>query len=61
MRDGLQMGVDFEVLSKGQWNILTKYFSGKDPFTNEVKKPRPLVRSYEKLGLGIRTQIEYFF
>jgi len=27
MRDGLQMGTDFEVLSKDQWCLLAKYFS----------------------------------
>ena len=57
------MGTDFEVLSKDQWHMLTKYFSERKQGMEESEgiPPVPLVRSYELLGLGIRTQIEYFF
>ena len=27
MHEGLRMGIDFEVISKDQWCLLTKYFS----------------------------------
>lgn len=55
------MGEDFEVLSKGQWKLLVRYFSEKKSDQSDPAAPRPLVRSYERLGLGIRTQIEYFY
>lgn len=56
------MGEDFEVLSKGQWKLLVRYFGEKKSEQGVTSKvPRPLVRSYERLGLGIRTQIEYFY
>ena len=55
------MGEDFEVLSKGQWKLLVRYFGGKTSEQSESAAPRPLVRSHERLGLGIRTQIEYFY
>ena len=64
MRDGLQMGVDFEVISKDQWCLLAKYFGELVDANDEnggTVAPTPLIRSYELLGLGIRTQIEYFF
>ena len=51
------MGEDFEVLSKGQWKLLVRYFSDR----TEISGPRPLIRSHERIGLGIRTQIEYFY
>lgn len=55
------MGEDFEVLSKGQWKLLVRYFSEKKSDQSGSAAPRPLVRSYERLGLGIRAQIEYFY
>ena len=61
MKDGLFMGEDFEVLSKGQWKLLVRYFGEKRTEQGAATVPRPLVRSYERLGLGIRTQIEYFY
>ena len=51
------MGEDFEVLSKGQWKLLIRYFSDK----TDIFGPRSLIRSHERIGLGIRTQIEYFY
>ena len=62
MREGLLMVKDFEVISRDQWKLLVRYFSER-PDVNEEDvyvEPVPLVRSYELLGLGIRTQIEYF-
>lgn len=54
MRDGLSLGSDFEVVSKKMWQILTNCFA-------EVGiGAQPLVRSFERIGLGMRTQIEYF-
>ena len=64
MRENLAMGVDFEVISKDQWFLLTKYFSEQAEGTSnegQTIRPSPLIRSYELLGMGIRTQIEYFF
>ena len=65
MRENLQMGVDFEVISKDQWCLLVKFFSEQLENENgeegDVIRPTPLIRSYELLGMGIRTQIEYFF
>lgn len=52
------MGVDFEVITKDQWFLLTKYFSEQVEGTaNEglTIRPTPLIRSYELLGMGIRT------
>ena len=57
------MGSDFEVISKDQWCLLVKYFSERawaDEDAEVVLNPVALIRSYELLGLGIRTQIEYF-
>lgn len=51
------MGEDFEVLSKGQWKLLVRYFADK----TDILGPRSLIRSHERIGLGIRTQIEYFY
>lgn len=62
MKEGLQMGEDFEVLSKGQWKLLVRYFSEKKTDARpDIPGPRSLVRSHERIGLGIRTQIEYFY
>lgn len=56
MKEGLQMGEDFEVLSKGQWKLLVRYFAEKKPDSKpSISGPRSLVRSYERIGLGIRT------
>ena len=57
------MGTDFEVISKDCWCLLVKYFSerlNQGDEDSEAVQPVVLVRSYELLGLGIRTQIEYF-
>lgn len=56
------MGTDFEVLSKDQWCLLVRYFSERTGPSEEAEMiaPVPLIRSFELLGLGIRTQIEYF-
>ena len=53
---------DFEVLSKDQWFLLVKYFSERlgEGEASEYVPPVALMRTYELLGLGIRTQIEYF-
>ena len=59
------MGVDFEVISKDQWCLLVKFFSehleSENGEEGDMIRPTPLIRSYELLGMGIRTQIEYFF
>ena len=56
MKEGLLMGEDFEVLSKGQWKLLVRYFTEKKPDTKPgLSEARSLVRSYERIGLGIRT------
>lgn len=71
MREDLFLGVDFEPLSKPMWNIIAQSFSEsaflKGPAYSvsgtsscEAKGPFPLVRTFEKIGLGIRTQLEYF-
>ena len=52
------MGTDFEVISKDQWCLLVKYFSERFDSANEQSEniqPIPLVRSYELLGMGMRT------
>lgn len=56
MRDGLSLGSDFEVVSKRMWQILTNCFAELGGASVQ-----PLVRSFERIGLGMRTQIEYFF
>ena len=57
MRDGVQIGGDFEVLSRDQWCLLGKFFGERSRPSEEadVTLPVPLTRSYELLGLGIRT------
>lgn len=59
IRDGLKLGEDFEVLNRAQWQILTRCFS--QTTASPVSDVIPLCRSYEKIGLGVRTQIEYFY
>lgn len=54
-RDDLYLGTDFEVVSKQMWLLLMKAFCPSD------SKCQSLVRSYERIGLGMRTQIEYFY
>ena len=56
MKDGLTLGSDFEVISKRMWQILTKCFAEQS-----CSSICPLVRSFERIGLGMRTQIEYFY
>lgn len=51
MRDGLSLG-DFEVINKRMWQLITA--TTPDPASQ-------LIRSFERIGLGMRTQIEYFY
>ena len=53
----MQMGTDFEVVSKDQWKLLVRFFSERISEREDAESvpPVPLVRSYELLGLGIRT------
>jgi hypothetical protein len=67
------LGTDFEIVSADQWRMLVRHFSfsevnkrKKQPlelqrFDSESKPLLPLARSFEKIGLGIRTQIEFFY
>ena len=60
MRDNLVLGLDFEPVSKSMWQMLVANFT--TPTNEPDREPAlPLVRSFEKLGLGIRTQLEYFY
>jgi hypothetical protein len=61
MREGLILGVDFEPVTKAMWQILSSNFSLKPSEHNQGTTGQPLVRSFEKIGLGVRTQLEYFF
>ena len=51
MREGLSLG-DFEVINKRMWQLITAM--SPDPASQ-------LIRSFERIGLGMRTQIEYFY
>ena len=55
MKEKLILGKDFEVLSEKMWKLLCKCY----PEVNQTASP--LIRSYERIGLGMRTQIEYFY
>jgi hypothetical protein len=52
MRQGLSIGADFEVISKRMWQLLCNCFA---------QQPCCLIRSFERIGLGMRTQVEYFY
>lgn len=56
MRDDLLLGKDFEIVSEKMWKLLCKCFPG-----DVSHPPNPLIRSFERIGLGMRTQIEYFY
>ena len=55
MRSELTLGKDFEVVSEKMWFLLCKAHPKKSP------KPNCLKRSYERIGMGMRTQLEYFY
>ena len=69
----MRIGEDFQVVSIEMWRLLVKHFSYAEVSkrkrkNNETQKVEaefkpilPMVRSYEKIGLGIRTQMEYFY
>jgi len=73
VKDGVQIGEDFQLVSTEMWRMLVRHFSfievsKRKRKNNETQKVEaefkpilPLVRSFEKIGLGIRTQMEYFY
>ncbi len=65
----MKIGEDFEVVSAEMWRMLVRHFSYAEvqkhrkgeKMEGEKKSILPLVRSFEKIGMGIRTQLEYFY
>lgn len=49
------MGVDFEPVTKTLWQILVGNFTIKTSGEAQATNALPLVRSFEKIGLGVRT------
>ena len=69
IKDSMKIGEDFEVVSVEMWRMLVRHFSYAEvqkhrkgeKIEGEKKPILPLVRSFEKIGMGIRTQLEYFY
>lgn len=65
----MRIGEDFQVVSPEMWRMLVRHFSFAevqkhrkgDKLEGEQRPILPLVRSYEKIGMGIRTQLEFFY